>query len=1762
MKAKRNGLLKGLISAVFVLALMITVVCVMPLTASAATNVSNTQYASNLVDNDEIVLTGDTTLFVNADLTLKSIKGDYALEIQSDGEHTLTIDNPNGCAINVKTLNSVKPSQGTVNLTIKGGDDYFAIYTTGDISLAGIKLDVNGSAGIRSEEGNVTINGTNVSVVGNDGVGVIANGGSISIDSDYLFVQCVGQSGDAKWEHGIGALKDVTIISDDATIAGSYGIESATGNISLTGTFWIGGTACAVVAHEGTITMTGAVTAQGGDRYYTIYAKGDISFDGIKLDVKGDAGIRSSEGNVTINGTSVSVVGNNGVGVIANGGSISIDSDYLFVQCADQSGDADWEHGIGAAKDVTIISDDAIIAGRYGVASDEGNISLTGRFWVGARKSAVCATAGNITVNGDLTANNTDGTYYCVVSGEGDITLSNGTFNITSVSNAVITHNGDIYLNGDITVSSSETDSCAINAREGDIIIQGGSLDVTTGGTYALGASNGQINIAQSLKILAPLNCRIDTNNVIDNASVIVDANGNPVSHVEIGHGIGEVSVYINSPVAGDKPASSASDVYLLPEHSSVKSIEWFVSDVPHSNSEAFTAGVKYKVRIVLKADDGYRFEGGQTAKINGKDASTGTSNGGKELIITYTFNDCPSVIKNIELNVAAPADGNNISYSVTDESAGYSVANNSDWVRWYESNDGVSYSLMVSGSKFVGGRYYKIEIDVKTHTGYEFALKDIGTIQPDVSAIVNGFKATVSKAWEQDPSEAITVTYTFGLCNDTTIEDIKIVDVPTPVPGEKPVYTVAVSGSGYNITNKNQSDSVYEGGKYVDKYFIRNGIGWYDVTADNWIYETDTFIAGHDYQCVVYVQTDDGYEFIQDLYANPEVWPTATVNGNAATILKDGSGLTTSQQIRYTFVYEVQNVTEVGVFDIDVPVGNMTPDYTATLGNAALYEFAPYGYELVGFYWYDSEDNILSATDKFVKGETYKLEIKLVRKMDGQRVLTQFQSPVTAMLNGKVVDAADVAANSTTVYIYQTYICDTEYLIEIDSASATITSPLIGEKPNYDAISGDSDKYTVTVVAWYEETPARSRTISANEKYLDPDGYYIEGCSYRVKVTFTPKPGYKFADEIVFIINGQDTTTWGREGQEQSSFAVAENPKDTYLVTYSPTDGSGTMVGDVVAEGVSFTLDECDFIAPEGYKFKAWAIGSPSGELMYPGQIIIVTADTYLIYAVWEELPHDCVGVLQSGQDATCTVDGYKDYYQCNCGKCYEDQSCTVLIPDINAWKNGDGKITAAHTGTASWTQTATTHEKKYGCCGGVVVTEENHEWNNGVCSECNYVCQHTNIAVTKQDGQSATCTVDGFKDYYQCACGKLFADEARTTPITDLAAWKLGDGRIAAEHKYGDKIVQKDAVHTQTELAAGMKAHYKCSVCQNYFDENKNPTTESALIIAKPEHSYGDWVKDNEKHWKVCSCGLKADEHTHNYTDNADMTCNDCGFDRTVLHTCGNGTKQNGQSATCTVNGYNDYYKCSCGKLYTDAACTQANEITSFEEWKNGAGKIVASHNYGSLIAEEKATCSATGMQAHYECSVCHTLFDANKVAKTENELTIAIDATAHTYGDWTSNGDGTHTRVCSINAQHTENGTCAGGTATCTEKAVCATCNTAYGNTAAHSHGSEWKTDANEHWNECACGDKANKAAHTDSNNDGKCDACGKDMPTTPGGDEPGTDTPGTDEPGTDTPNTPEAPTDKGCGGCGSSVGVGSILAIVAVVGSALAIKKKED
>ena len=61
---------------------------------------------------------------------------------------------------------------------------------------------------------------------------------------------------------------------------------------------------------------------------------------------------------------------------------------------------------------------------------------------------------------------------------------------------------------------------------------------------------------------------------------------------------------------------------------------------------------------------------------------------------------------------------------------------------------------------------------------------------------------------------------------------------------------------------------------------------------------------------------------------------------------------------------------------------------------------------------------------------------------------------------------------------------------------------------------------------------------------------------------------------------------------------------------------------------------------------------------------------------------------------------------------------------------------------------------------------------------------------------------------------------------------------------------------------------------------------------------------------------------------------------------------------------------------------------------------------------------------------------------------EMTVTVND-GHTFGEWTSNGDGTHTRKCTVDGcAGSETKDCSGGKATCTEKAVCEVCGKAYG------------------------------------------------------------------------------------------------------------------
>ena len=173
-----------------------------------------------------------------------------------------------------------------------------------------------------------------------------------------------------------------------------------------------------------------------------------------------------------------------------------------------------------------------------------------------------------------------------------------------------------------------------------------------------------------------------------------------------------------------------------------------------------------------------------------------------------------------------------------------------------------------------------------------------------------------------------------------------------------------------------------------------------------------------------------------------------------------------------------------------------------------------------------------------------------------------------------------------------------------------------------------------------------------------------------------------------------------------------------------------------------------------------------------------------------------------------------------------------------------------ANHTGTEQWTQTATTHEKKWNCCNTVSVPNENHEWADGVCSECGYVCQHE----------------DTDKNHICDICGKTISEhkDADNNHICDYCNKKISDhsGGTATciakavceicKESYGspDPNNHTDLKHIDAKAATaaeeGNIAYWYCGGCKKYFSDAaaKTEITKAATVTAKlpPKITAGD--------------------------------------------------------------------------------------------------------------------------------------------------------------------------------------------------------------------------------------------------------------------------------------------------------------------------------
>ena len=342
----------------------------------------------------------------------------------------------------------------------------------------------------------------------------------------------------------------------------------------------------------------------------------------------------------------------------------------------------------------------------------------------------------------------------------------------------------------------------------------------------------------------------------------------------------------------------------------------------------------------------------------------------------------------------------------------------------------------------------------------------------------------------------------------------------------------------------------------------------------------------------------------------------------------------------------------------------------------------------------------------------------------------------------------------------------------------------------------------------------------------------------------------------------------------------------------------------------------------------------------------------------------HFCDVTLVEGAEADCENDGYKPYYECECGKCYLDENCEEEIADINEWKSGDGLIPALnHPETTDTVVTEATCSKE-----GVVET---------TCDICGDVIATTAIEKLPHaetidvPTTKPTCTDAGIIETFCKECGEKTATKPVESTGHDEGIWKV-DFEATAEHD-------------------GQMTRY-CTKCDAVLE-----------------------TKTFEKH-----------THTEGYTKTIPATCTQDGEKATFCAECGTCYKTeiiektgHGETVetvsvkpTCTQAGENVKYCKDCGVAVETVVVEATDHAWSAYSTNANGSHSKTCYNCG---VEEKENCTYTStstestcLETGYtknECDVCgHSYIDSE------------TQALGHKWGKWTDDANGTtHTREC---------------------------------------------------------------------------------------------------------------------------------------------------
>ena len=546
------------------------------------------------------------------------------------------------------------------------------------------------------------------------------------------------------------------------------------------------------------------------------------------------------------------------------------------------------------------------------------------------------------------------------------------------------------------------------------------------------------------------------------------------------------------------------------------------------------------------------------------------------------------------------------------------------------------------------------------------------------------------------------------------------------------------------------------------------------------------------------------------------------------------------------------------------------------------------------------------------------------------------------------------------------------------------------------------------------------------------------------VMLSIDPDEGYMLSTLSVngnpaAVAVGDDTYTF-TQPEGDVTITAAFEMRNEHTVTFDANGGSEpeelpdevttAMPAKKILHGSEYSLPECEFIAPENQQFKAWQIDGTE----YPANASVTVTADITVKALWEDAPpapaeYTVRFNANGGGGTMADVTGVSGSYTL--------PSCGFTEPEGKQFKgwstSADGSVISGTTYEVSSDTTfyAIWESKEY----SIIVTDG--KATIGAGSEISKAAQGTTITLT------ANAAPDGkVFDKWVVESGNTTLEDANSETTTFI----MPDSEVSVKATY--TIPHTHTYDQEIQKPETLKSAADCTNDAVYFKScscGEISTTETFTAAGTQlGHAWAsDWSKDTDNHWKECSrCHEKKDEAVHDY--GSDNICDTCGYDKTVPHTH-NLTLVPAKAPTCTEKGNTAYYTCDgCDKWFEDA--TGASEIT------DKTSVILAATGHSASDWKSDNT-------DHWkECTVvgCGVIIEGSKAAHTAGEWIIDTPATATT--------DGSKHKECTVCGY------------TMTIETIPAT-----GGEHTHSYGSDWKNDATNHWHECSCGDKADKAAH---------------------------------------------------------------------------------